>query len=48
MNKPLRQEDFEAMEDQLKNCVENDRKYWRVNNVKCDAIHTARSYEEFA
>ncbi|CAB3229670.1 unnamed protein product [Arctia plantaginis] len=48
MNKPLCQEDFMAMEDQLKNCVEDDRKYWRVNSVKCDAIHTAKSYEEFA
>lgn len=48
MNKPLNQDDISAMEDQLRQSVEEDRKYWQVNNVKCDAIHTAKSYEEFA
>ncbi|XP_028032900.1 coiled-coil domain-containing protein 103 [Bombyx mandarina] len=48
MNKPLSQEDIAAMENQLRNCVEDDRKYWQVNDVKCDAIHTAKTYEEFA
>ncbi|XP_075985415.1 dynein axonemal assembly factor 19 [Anticarsia gemmatalis] len=48
MDKPLSAEDFAAMEDQLKGSVEEDRKYWRVNDVKCDAIYTARTYEEFA
>ncbi|KAI5638379.1 hypothetical protein NE865_09013 [Phthorimaea operculella] len=44
----LSQDDVQAMEEQLKACVEEDRKYWRVNDVKCDAIQTAKSYEEFA
>lgn len=47
MNKPLSQEDVAAMEKQLRDCVEEERKYWRVNDVKCDAIHTAKTYEEF-
>ncbi|KAJ8710757.1 hypothetical protein PYW08_009272 [Mythimna loreyi] len=45
---PLNQDDFSAMEDQLKQCVEKDRRYWKVNDVKCDAIYTAKTYEEFA
>ncbi|KAG6457826.1 coiled-coil domain-containing protein 103 [Manduca sexta] len=48
MNKPLSQEDVAAMEGQLRDSVEEDRKYWRVNNVKCDAIYSAKNYEEFA
>ncbi|KAF9411483.1 hypothetical protein HW555_009724 [Spodoptera exigua] len=48
MDKPLSAGDFADMEDQLKACVEEDRQYWRVNDVKCDAIHTAKTYEEFA
>lgn len=48
MNKPLNQDDISAIENQLKESMEEDRKYWRVNNVKCDAIHTAKTYEEFA
>ncbi|CAH2237651.1 coiled-coil domain-containing protein 103 [Pararge aegeria] len=48
MNKRLNQDDITAMESQLKQSVEEDRRYWRVNNVKCDAIHTAKTYEEFA
>ncbi|CAG9792624.1 unnamed protein product [Diatraea saccharalis] len=48
MDKPLSQEDIAAMEGQLRDCVEEDKKYWRVNNVKCDAIYTAKTYEEFA
>ncbi|CAH0597005.1 unnamed protein product [Chrysodeixis includens] len=45
---PLGQDDFAAIEGQLKDCVEQDRRYWRVNDVKCDAIYTAKTYEEFA
>ncbi|XP_045762616.1 coiled-coil domain-containing protein 103 [Maniola jurtina] len=48
MDKPLDRDDITAMESQLKQSVEEDRKYWRVNTVKCDAIHTAKTYEEFA
>ncbi|RVE46346.1 hypothetical protein evm_008969 [Chilo suppressalis] len=48
MDQPLSQEDIAAMEGQLKSSVEEDRRYWRVNNVKCDAIYTAKTYEEFA
>ncbi|KAM3961448.1 dynein axonemal assembly factor 19 [Aphomia sociella] len=48
MNKPLNADDFAAMEKQLRNSVEEDRRYWQVNDVKCDAIHTAKTYEEFA
>lgn len=48
MDKPLNEDDFAAMEDQLKQSVESDRLYWKVNDVKCDAIYTAKSYEEFA
>lgn len=48
MNKPLSRDDICAMENQLRSSVEADRKYWRVNDVKCDAIYTAKSYEEFA
>ncbi|XP_059055963.1 coiled-coil domain-containing protein 103 [Achroia grisella] len=48
MDKPLTEEDLVAMEQQLKNSVEEDRRYWQVNSVKCDAIHTAKTYEEFA
>ncbi|XP_049880277.1 coiled-coil domain-containing protein 103 [Pectinophora gossypiella] len=44
----LSEQDVAAMEQQLKNCVEYDRQYWRVNDVKCDAIYTAKTYEEFA
>ncbi|KPJ07670.1 Coiled-coil domain-containing protein 103 [Papilio machaon] len=45
---PLSADDFTAMEGQLRECLEEDRRYTRVNNVKCDAIHTAKTYEEFA
>ncbi|XP_013149456.1 PREDICTED: coiled-coil domain-containing protein 103 [Papilio polytes] len=45
---PLSADDFTAMEGQLRECLEEDRRYLRVNNVKCDAIHTAKTYEEFA
>ncbi|XP_026499409.2 coiled-coil domain-containing protein 103 [Vanessa tameamea] len=48
MDKPLSKDDIAAMENQLKESVEKDRHYWRVNDVKCDAIHTAKTYEEFA
>ncbi|CAH2097670.1 unnamed protein product [Euphydryas editha] len=48
MNKPLSQDDIAAMELQLKESVEKDRQHWRINDVKCDAIHTAKTYEEFA
>ncbi|CAG4938685.1 unnamed protein product [Colias eurytheme] len=48
MDKPLNKEDIAAMEGQLRQSMEEDRKYSRVNDVKCDAIHTAKSYEEFA
>lgn len=48
MNKPLSQDDIIAMELQLKESVEQERRHWRVNDVKCDAIHTAKTYEEFA
>lgn len=48
MDKPLTQRDIAAMEEQLKDCVEKDRHYWRVNEIKCDAVHTAKTYEEFA
>ncbi|XP_045505431.1 coiled-coil domain-containing protein 103 [Colias croceus] len=48
MDKPLNKEDIAAMESQLRQSMDEDRKYWRVNDVKCDAIHTAKSYEEFA
>ncbi|KAL0811903.1 hypothetical protein ABMA28_009317 [Loxostege sticticalis] len=48
MDKPLSAADIAAMEGQLRNCVDEDRKHWQVNDVKCDAIYTARSYEEFA
>ncbi|XP_068624876.1 coiled-coil domain-containing protein 103 [Battus philenor] len=48
MDKPLSANDFVAMEGQLRDCVEEDRKYNRVNDVKCDAIYTAKTYEEFA
>ncbi|KAJ0171466.1 hypothetical protein K1T71_013016 [Dendrolimus kikuchii] len=48
MNKPLSQEEITAMEDQLRDCLEQDRRHWTVNDVKCDAIHTAKTYEEFA
>ncbi|KOB56131.1 Uncharacterized protein OBRU01_25847 [Operophtera brumata] len=48
MVKPLSQDDVRAMESQLRSSVEEDRKYWRVNDVKCDAIYSAKSYEEFA
>ncbi|XP_038218491.1 coiled-coil domain-containing protein 103 [Zerene cesonia] len=48
MDKPLNTEDIAAMEGQLRQSMEEDRKYLRVNDVKCDAIHTAKSYEEFA
>ncbi|XP_053618476.1 coiled-coil domain-containing protein 103 [Plodia interpunctella] len=48
MDKPLSQADVAAMETQLRDSVEKDRGYWRVNDVKCDAIHTAKTYEEFA
>ncbi|XP_045455872.1 coiled-coil domain-containing protein 103 [Melitaea cinxia] len=48
MNEPLSQDDIIAMELQLKKSVEQDRRHWRVNDVKCDAIHTAKTYEEFA
>ncbi|CAK1543553.1 unnamed protein product [Leptosia nina] len=47
MNK-LSQNDVSAMENQLRQGLEEDKKYWRVNDVKCDAIHTAKTYEEFA
>ncbi|CAH4023776.1 unnamed protein product [Pieris brassicae] len=36
------------MENQLRSNMDEDKKYWRVNDVKCDAIHTAKTYEEFA
>ncbi|PZC74654.1 coiled-coil domain-containing protein 103 [Helicoverpa armigera] len=45
---PLTQDDFKAMEVQLKTSVELDNMYWKVNSVKCDAIQTAKTYEEFA
>ncbi|CAG9570748.1 unnamed protein product [Danaus chrysippus] len=48
MNKPLSRDDITAMESQLKQSLEEDKAYWRVNDVKCDAIHTAKTYEEFA
>ncbi|XP_046973579.1 coiled-coil domain-containing protein 103 [Vanessa cardui] len=48
MDKPLSKDDITALENQLKESVEKDRRYWRVNEVKCDAIHTAKTYEEFA
>ncbi|KAG7305589.1 hypothetical protein JYU34_009676 [Plutella xylostella] len=48
MDKPLSADDISAMESQLRQCVEEDRRHWRVNAVKCDAIHTAKTYEEFA
>lgn len=48
MDKPLTQADFAAIENQLKDSVEQDRHYWKVNDVKCDAIYTAKTYEEFA
>ncbi|XP_028162411.1 coiled-coil domain-containing protein 103 [Ostrinia furnacalis] len=48
MNKPLSADDIAAMESQLRDCVAEDRKHWQINDVKCDAIHTAKSYEEFA
>ncbi|CAG5055159.1 unnamed protein product [Parnassius apollo] len=48
MDKPLSADDFTAMEGQLRQCLEEDRRYSRVNDVKCDAIHTAKTYEEFA
>lgn len=47
MDKPLNQNDFNDLKMELRNAIENDEKYWRVNKVKCDAIHTARTYEEF-
>ncbi|XP_063369809.1 coiled-coil domain-containing protein 103 [Cydia amplana] len=48
MDKPLGVDDFAAMEGQLRGCVEADKHYSQVNDVKCDAIHTAKTYEEFA
>ncbi|XP_013191650.2 coiled-coil domain-containing protein 103 [Amyelois transitella] len=48
MDKPLGLDDISAMENQLRSSVEQDRHYWRVNDVKCDAIYTAKTYEEFA
>ncbi|KAI8432722.1 hypothetical protein MSG28_013683 [Choristoneura fumiferana] len=48
MDRPLDLSDFAAMEGQLRECVEADRKYQRVNDIKCDAIYTAKTYEEFA
>ncbi|XP_041972941.1 coiled-coil domain-containing protein 103 [Aricia agestis] len=48
MNKPLSSEDIAAMEQQLRSSMEEERRYWRVNEVKCDAVHTAKTYEEFA
>ncbi|XP_026321150.1 coiled-coil domain-containing protein 103 [Hyposmocoma kahamanoa] len=47
MNK-LSTDDFKEMEKQLRDSVEQDRRYSRVNDIKCDAIYTAKTYEEFA
>uniref|UniRef100_A0A2A4JWY4 Dynein attachment factor N-terminal domain-containing protein n=1 Tax=Heliothis virescens TaxID=7102 RepID=A0A2A4JWY4_HELVI len=45
---PLKVEDFDDIDAQLTASVEEDKKYWKVNSVKCDAIQTAKTYEEFA
>lgn len=47
MNKPLELNDLNDLKMELQNAIEKDKKYWRINEVKCDAILTARTYEEF-
>lgn len=47
MNTPLSIKELDQLSKTLKQNIEDDRKYWRVNEVKCDAIYTAQTYEEF-
>lgn len=47
MNKPLDMNDLQQLKLELRMAIDNDKKYWQVNAVKCDAINTAKTYEEF-
>ncbi|XP_077283447.1 dynein axonemal assembly factor 19 [Arctopsyche grandis] len=48
MDKPLDMSDLQQLKLELRTAIDNDKKYWQVNAVKCDAISTAKTYEEFS